>query len=48
MESTKKSDVIVVITKNGEIINASGGIMSGLEPVLGSCLLGYMKLGDKK
>lgn len=40
------ADVVVILEKNGQIINASSGVRSGMSSELGVGVLGRMQLGD--
>lgn len=39
-------DVIVIVEKDGIIINGTGGVLKGMNSELGIGKLGYMTLGD--
>ena len=45
-KNIKDADVTVIITKDGDVVNANGGILKGLAPIMGEALLGFMKLGE--
>ena len=46
MSEVKTPDVTVILTRDGDIVNGSTGVVEGLSGMLGKGVLGYMTLGD--